>query len=147
MTWVLLHTIGASGKSLRQFAGLLRGAGVDALVDVRLRNTSQLAGWSKRDDLAYALELLGVEYDHRPELGPSDQLLDAFRRGLTFDEYAPAYRALIAERGVLPDALAGLAQYQRPALLCACPTPDRCHRRLLAEALAELDPGLQLRHL
>ncbi|HEY3108381.1 MAG TPA: DUF488 domain-containing protein [Chloroflexota bacterium] len=143
----ILHTIGASGKSLRQFAGLLRGAGVDAVVDVRLRNTSQLAGWSKRDDLAYGLELLGVEYEHRPELGPSDRLLDAFQRGLGFDEYAPAYRALIAERGVLPEALARLGRYQRPVLLCACPTPDRCHRRLLAEALAELDPGLRVRHL
>jgi uncharacterized protein (DUF488 family) len=144
---MLLHTIGASGKSLREFAGLIRDAGVDAVVDVRRRNSSQLAGWSKRDDLAYLLELLGVAYDHRPELGPSDRLLDAFRRGLPFEEYAPAYRALIAERGVLPEALERLRQHQRPALLCACPTAERCHRRLLAEALLELDPRLQVRHL
>ena len=144
---MLLHTIGTSGKSLRQFAGLIRDAGVDAVVDVRRRNTSQLAGWSKRDDLAYALELIGVDYQHRPDLGPSDQLLDAFHRGLAFEEYAPAYRALIAERGVLPAALEQLERRQRPALLCACPTPARCHRRLLAEALTELRPGLQLRHL
>jgi uncharacterized protein (DUF488 family) len=144
---MLLHTIGASGKSLRQFAGLLRDAGVDALVDVRRRNTSQLAGWSKRDDLAYALELIGVDYRHRPDLGPSDELLDAFHRGLAFEQYAPAYRALIAERGVLPEALVELERHARPALLCACPTPDRCHRRLLAEALAELRPGLSVRHL
>jgi uncharacterized protein (DUF488 family) len=144
---MLLHTIGASGKSLRQFATLLRDAGVDAVVDVRRRNTSQLAGWSKRDDLAYALELIGLDYQHRPDLGPTDQLLDAFHRGLAFEQYAPAYQALIAERGVLPEALAQLERYERPALLCACPTPDRCHRRLLAEALAELRPGRPVRHL
>jgi uncharacterized protein (DUF488 family) len=147
MTPMRLYTIGASGKTLRQFAGLVRDAGVDTVVDVRRRNTSQLAGWSKRDDLAYVLELIGVDYQHRPDLGPSDQLLDAFHHGLAFEEYAPAYRALIAERGVLPEALAQLGRHERPALLCACPTPDRCHRRLLAEALAELRPGLSVRHL
>jgi uncharacterized protein (DUF488 family) len=144
---MLLHTIGSGRTSLRQFVGRLREAGVDAVVDARLRNTSQLAGWSKRDDLAFLLGELGFVYEHRPELGPSDALLDAFQRGIAFEEYEPAYRALLAERGVLPEALERLRRYQRPALLCACPTPARCHRRLLAEALVELDPGLEVRHL
>jgi uncharacterized protein (DUF488 family) len=147
MPQVILHTIGTSGKSLRQFADRLRAAEVDAVVDVRLRNTSQLAGWSKRDDLAYVLELLGVEYRHEPELAPTDELLSAFQRGRAFDQYAPAFRALIAERGALPAALARLERHHRPALLCACLTPARCHRRLLAEALVELAPGLEVRHL
>jgi len=144
---MLLHTIGTGRSSLRHFVARLRAAGVDAIVDVRRRNTSQLAGWSKRDDLAYVLELLGIAYEHRPELGPTDELLDAFRGGLDFADYAPAYRALLPERGVLPDALARLRRHARPTLLCACPTPERCHRRLLAEALAELDPTLEPRHL
>lgn len=144
---VTLHTVGTGRKSLRQFVGLLREAGVDAVVDTRLRNTSQLAGWSKRDDLAFALELAGIAYLHRPELAPTDALLDGFRRDQAWEAYAPAYNALIAERGVLPDALALLRAHRRPCLLCACPTPQRCHRRLLAEMLAELEPNLIVTHL
>jgi uncharacterized protein (DUF488 family) len=144
---MILHTIGTGGKPLRRFVEELRGAGVDAVIDVRRRNTSQLAGWSKREDLAYILELVGVDYHHRPDLGPTDELLDAFRRDHDFAAYEPAFRALIAERGVLPDALDFLGRHQRPCLLCACRTPAQCHRRLLAEMLADLDPDLPVVHL
>ena len=74
-----LYTIGFTQLSLSDFVGLLRAAGVDAVVDTRLRNTSQLAGWAKRDDLAFLLrEGFGIAYEHVTPFAPSDALLDGY---------------------------------------------------------------------
>lgn len=144
---MILYTIGFTQKSLRQFVELLREAGVDGVVDVRLSNISQLSGFAKRDDLAYVLELVGIGYLEEKRLAPAAPLRDAYRRDHDWDTYAAGYRALLAERP-LAAVLAGIAaRFERPCLLCAEPTPDRCHRRLAAEALARLRPGLEVRHL
>lgn len=143
-----LYTIGFTRLALAEFIGLLRGAGVDALVDVRLRNTSQLAGWAKRDDLAFILrEGFGIAYEHVPLFAPTDELLDGYRDGGGWDEYALAYRALLAQRPTAATARDLLARYRAPCLLCSEPTADRCHRRLLAEYLAELLDGIVIEHL
>lgn len=142
-----LFTIGFTQKSLRQFIGLLREVGVDAVVDIRLNNTSQLAGFAKRDDLAFILEACGIGYAEEKRLAPTAALLDAYHRDHDWDAYEPAYRALLASRD--PSAiLADLeARFERPCLLCAEPEPGHCHRRLAAEAFAALCPGLEVRHL
>lgn len=142
-----LYTIGFTQKSLRQFIGLLREAGVDAVVDIRLNNTSQLAGFSKRDDLAFILDACGIGYAEEKRLAPTAELLNAYHRDRDWDAYEPVYRALLASRD--PAAiLADLeARYARPCLLCAEAGPERCHRRLAAEAFAALHPGLEVRHL
>lgn len=142
-----LLTIGFTQKSLRQFIGLLREAGADAVVDIRLNNTSQLAGFAKRDDLAFILEACGIGYAEEKRLAPTAELLDAYHRDHDWNAYEPAYRALLATRdptAILDDLE---ARYEQPCLLCAEPEPDRCHRRLAAEAFAALRPGLEVRHL
>lgn len=142
-----LYTIGFTQKSLRQFADLLRGAGVDGVVDIRLNNISQLAGYAKRDDLAYILELLGIGYLDEKRLAPSADILDRYHRDHDWLAFERAFRALLAERP-LPDVLAGIAaRFQRPCLLCAEPEPDHCHRRLVAEAFQRLQPDLPVQHL
>ena len=142
-----LFTIGTNGKSLRRFAELLRGAAVDSVVDVRLNNTSQLAGYAKRDDLAFVLELLGIAYEHHPELAPDDELLASYRKSKDSDAYADGFRRLIQERDMLSIGKEILTKWQRLCLLCSEDDPQNCHRRLVAEHWAERIPGVEIEHL
>ena len=84
-----LTTIGFTKKSARRFFETLRAAGVRRVVDVRLNNVSQLAGFAKRKDLEYFLdEIGGIGYAHLPELAPTREMLDAFKkRGGSWREY------------------------------------------------------------
>jgi uncharacterized protein (DUF488 family) len=143
-----IYTIGHTRKSLRQFIGLLQEDGVDAVIDVRLRNTSQLAGFAKRDDLAFLLrEGFGIAYEHVVELAPTAEILDAYKKDHDWPAYERAYAQLLAEREALAIGRQLLERYQRPCLLCAEDTPDHCHRRLLAEYLAERIGNLEIVHL
>ncbi|MFL5803950.1 MAG: DUF488 family protein [Roseiflexaceae bacterium] len=143
-----LYTIGFTQLPLAEFIGLLRGAGVDAVVDIRLRNTSQLAGWAKRDDLSFLLrEGFSIAYEHVPLFAPTDELLDRYHADRDWDAYVPVYRALLAARPILELGRDLLDRYRAPCLLCSEPTPDRCHRRLLAEYLAEHLHGVVVTHL
>lgn len=143
-----IYTIGYTRKSLRQFIGLLREAGVEAVIDVRLRNTSQLAGFAKRDDLAFLLRQgFGIAYEHVVELAPTAEILDAYKKDHDWSAYERAYQQLLAERDALVIGQQLLARYQRPCLLCAEDTPRHCHRRLLAEYLAERISDLEIVHL
>jgi uncharacterized protein (DUF488 family) len=143
-----VYTIGFTQRTAASFFGALRDAGIGRLLDVRLNNTSQLAGFAKRDDLAYFLrELCGVEYLHEPLLAPSQALLDHIRK-LKGDwgEYERNYLALLAERQVEQrlsrDILSGPT-----VLLCSEAKADRCHRRLALKYLAEKWGGIQPVHL
>lgn len=143
-----IFTIGFTKKSLEQFIHLLQEAAVDAIVDVRLRNTSQLAGFAKRDDLAFLLrEGFHIEYEHRPELAPTPEILDAYKTDGDWPAYERAFRSLLAERRA--EAIGGeiLTRYRCPCLLCAEPTADHCHRRLVAESWAAHLPHLEVVHL
>lgn len=143
-----LYTIGFTKKSAAQFFGLLQQSGARRLADVRLNNVSQLAGFAKRDDLAYFLErICGMEYVHLPQLSPTREMLDAYRKGhKDWATYAGQYLALLAAREVaanpeLPPLL------DNACLLCSEASPDRCHRRLAAEYLARQWGGGEIVHL
>jgi len=143
-----IYTIGYTKKSLQQFIGLLQEAGVDAVIDVRLRNTSQLAGFAKRDDLAFLLrECFGIAYEHLLELAPTAEILDAYKKDHDWSAYEREYPQLLAERDALAIGRQLLERYQRPCLLCSEDTPNHCHRRLLAEYLAERIRDLEIMHL
>lgn len=141
-------TIGHTKKTLERFIRLLREADVDAVVDIRLRNTSQLAGFAKRDDLAFLLrEGFGIEYEHRPDLAPSAEILDAYKLDKDWLAYESAFRPLLEERGAEAIGWEVLSRYGRPCLLCAEPMPEHCHRRLVAEWWAEQLSDLEVIHL
>jgi uncharacterized protein (DUF488 family) len=143
-----LYTVGHTQKTLERFIRLLQEAGVDAVVDIRLRNTSQLAGFAKRDDLAFLLrEGFAIEYEHRPDLAPTAEILDDYKTGGDWPAYEQAFLPLLAERGAESIGRELLARYRNPCLLCAEPVPDRCHRRLLAEWWAERLPNVEVIHL
>jgi uncharacterized protein (DUF488 family) len=142
-----IYTIGFTQKPLRKFVGLLQSAGVDAVIDVRLRNVSQLAGWAKRDDLAYVLELLGIAYEHQPDLAPTAEILDAYRAGDDWQTYIEKFLPLMAQRNTQTLGHELLQRHQAPCLLCSEATPEQCHRRLVAEYWAGQIPDLAIVHL
>ncbi len=142
-----VFTIGFTKKSLREFIESLRASGVRRIIDVRLRNTSQLAGWSKQPDFAYLLESgFGIAYEHHPEFAPTDDILDAYKNGADWAKYETQFNELLKARAPQTQARELLAK-EAICLLCAEPTPERCHRRLVAEYLRELQPETEIKHL
>jgi uncharacterized protein (DUF488 family) len=143
-----LYTIGHKGKPLRTFMGQLRDAAVDLVVDVRLRNTSQLLGYTKQDDLAFLLsEGFGIAYEHHPELAPTTEILLAYRETGDWAAYEAQFRPLLTVRAASGIGRDIFARSHAPCLMCAEPTPERCHRRLIAEHWAKYISDLDTIHL
>jgi uncharacterized protein (DUF488 family) len=141
-----LFTIGFTKSSAESFFSRLREAGVTRVVDVRISNTSQLSGFAKRDDLAFFLrELGGIEYEHRLELAPSEELFKAYRGGGTWEDLESGYRALLRERAV--ETSIDPSDLDGAALLCSEAGPEQCHRRLAAEHLAAAWSDVTVTHL
>jgi uncharacterized protein (DUF488 family) len=143
-----IFTIGFTKKTAAEFFGILKTNGIQRLIDVRLNNVSQLAGFSKRDDLAYFLhEICGIEYVHEPLLAPTQEMLDAFKKGKgSWEEYETQFLALMAERKV--EDTIDRALFASPAvLLCSEPTPEHCHRRLVLQFLGQKWTDVEARHL
>jgi uncharacterized protein (DUF488 family) len=143
-----VYTIGFQRKPLSEFITLLRQAGVDAVIDIRLRNTSQLAGYTKRDDLAFLLqEGFGIAYEHHPELAPDDAIFEAYRQDKDWASYEEQFNPLLAERQAENVGQGILSRYAAVCLLCSELTADQCHRRLVAEYWADHLPDLTVVHL
>ena len=143
-----VYTMGYKGKSLQVFIDHLRAANVDAVIDIRLRNTSHLAGYTKRDDLAFLLrEGFGIAYEHHPELAPTAEIREAYLADGDWAAYERQFVPLLVERQAEIVGQHILARYRTPCLLCAEAKPDHCHRRLVAEYWAANFPGLVVGHL
>jgi uncharacterized protein (DUF488 family) len=142
-----IFTIGFTKKTAKDFFGKLQSAGVRRLIDVRLNNTSQLAGFTKRDDLKFFTEIIcGIDYLHLPELAPTAEIPDPYkkRRG-DWSIYERAFIELMSARKIetiiRPDELDGAC------LLCSEEQPHHCHRRLVAEYLREKWGNVEIQHL
>lgn len=142
-----IFTIGFTQKSAARFFELLRAAGVKRLLDVRLNNVSQLAGFTKRGDLEYfCREILGIDYVHRPVLAPTQALLDQYKkRKGDWGDYEAAFLDLMAKRRV--ETTLDRAELDGACLLCSEPTAEKCHRRLVAEYLARKWEDVEVLHL
>lgn len=126
-------TIGFSKKNLRKFVELLESNNVEKLVDIRLNNTSQLAGYSKKDDLEYVMELRKIEYVHEPILAPTEDILKDYKnKKISWEDYEKRYKNLLKERKV-EEIINGIIGNKVICLLCSEEKPHHCHRRLLAE--------------
>jgi len=146
---VEVFSIGLSGRSAESFFGALRDAEVKRVLDVRLHNTSNLAGYGKAAHLPYFLrELCGAEYEHEPLLAPSAELFDGLKKTktLSWEEYEAGIRDLLAERRVQERLDPGDFAV-RTALLCACSEAANCHRRIVLEYLDAAWGGLEIVHL
>ena len=143
-----VYTIGFTKTTAAEFFGKLKQAGIQRLVDVRLNNTSQLAGFAKRDDLIYFLgELCGAEYVHEPLLAPTKDILDAYKKHKgSWDDYVEQFLALMAARRIEDNISRELFSVPA-ALLCSEHTADHCHRRLVLEYLKSKWDHLDIVHL
>lgn len=142
-----LFTIGFTKKSARRFFEMLQESGAKRVIDVRLNNVSQLAGFAKKDDLAYFLkEICAMEYRHLPELAPSVELLDEYRKTKPdWKTYETRFRALLGQRrieDVMPKEVIADG-----CLLCSEDKPQYCHRRVVADYLKDHWGDVEIIHL
>lgn len=146
-TAITLYTIGFTQKSAEEFFGLLTSAGVKKVVDIRLHNTSQLAGFAKRDDLRYFLEAIGdIDYELEPMLAPTEELMDDYKKKrIKQPEFAERFLALMRERGI--ESQIDAATLDGACLLCSEVKPEECHRSLVAEYLKEQWGDVEIVHL
>jgi len=142
-----LFTIGFTQKSAEKFFGLLRQPGLVRLVDIRLNNVSQLAGFAKKADLEYfAKTINGIGYVHLPELAPSAEILQAYKNnGNDWASYEQQFMALLAARHI--DTSESRALLDGGCLLCSEASPVHCHRRLVAQHLQARWGDLEIQHL
>ena len=142
-----LYTIGFTKKTAETFFNLLRTNGIKKVIDVRLENTAQLAGFSKKDDLQFFLkEICQCGYEHRPNWAPTKDLLKRYQDKQTpWNDYETEFAGIMQAR----DAMANLelAAVEDCCLLCSEPTPEHCHRRLLAERIKMKFPNIRIIHL
>jgi len=147
MTEIRLFTIGFTKKTAERFFSLLKDAGVKTVLDVRLNNSSQLAGFAKKDDLQFFLKAVcNIEYRHLPELAPTKEILDAYKASKkNWALYEARFLDLMKQRQVeqvlTPEMLSDAC------LLCSEHETQFCHRRLVSECLQKHHPEITVVHL
>lgn len=142
-----IFTIGFTKKSAEEFFTRLKEASVRRVVDVRLNNTSQIAGFAKARDLEFFLRaIVGIDYLHVPELAPTQEILDDFVKAKgAWSEYVRRFTELMETRRVAETVRRALLDGD--CLLCSEDTPEHCHRRLVAEHLQEQWGDVEIVHL
>jgi len=144
---IKVFTIGYAGKNARQFFSILAKAGIRKVIDVRLYNTSQLAGFTKKQDIEYFLRaIVGAKYTHLPIMAPTKQLLNDYKKGLiSWQQYETQFNSIIAQRQIDKHIEPGAMDMS--CFLCSEATAGNCHRRLVAEYLTGLWPNISIHHL
>ena len=145
---VNLFTIGFTQKKAEQFFETLIKAGVKRVIDTRLNNVSQLAGFAKKSDLQYFLQKIGgIEYIHILDLAPTKDILDAYKKKeISWDSYEQKFNQLITQRQI--ERKLSIDIIDKSCLLCSELKPHNCHRRLVAEYLQiNLEKNIKIHHL
>lgn len=144
-----IFTIGFTKKNAQRFFELLHESGAKRVVDVRLNNVSQLAGFAKRDDLAYFLnQICGIEYVYMPELAPTQSMLNEYKKNNgDWGIYERQFLDLMAQRQI--EKTVSREIIYEGCLLCSEDKPHHCHRRLVAEYLRQKwsEPATEIKHL
>ena len=141
-----IFTIGFSQKSAEQFFNLLVKNNVKKLIDIRLNNKSQLAGFANAKHLPYFLKLHNIKYDYKPELAPSKELLNGYKdKSISWEEYIKVYNQILIDRDILQNI--SFEELDNAVLLCSEPTAEQCHRRLLSEYLSKHLGNITIKHL
>ena len=144
---IKIFTIGFTKKSAETFFTRLKKSGVKRIVDVRLNNVSQLAGFAKKDDLRYfAKSICDLDYVHVPTLAPTQDILNAYKKQKgDWSLYERQFLTLIKDRKIEDkisrDTLDG------GCLLCSEEKPHHCHRRLVAEYLKDAWGDVEIEHI
>lgn len=144
-----IFTIGFTKMTAEEFFTCLERNHVKKVVDVRLYNTSQLLGFSKYPDIEYFLRnLSGIDYIHDLEFAPSEKILDYYKKKyIDWEGYEEAFAALMRVRDIDEHILKNYADADNICLLCTEVSPENCHRRLVAEKIAEVLGDVEITHL
>ena len=144
---IKLYTIGFTEKTAEKFFTLLQQAGVKKILDIRINNISQLAGFAKGKDLVYfAKAIVGADYEHNVDLAPTKELLKDYRdKKIEWSHYEKEYLDILDKRNTLKKL--ELDKWDGVCLLCSEHQPELCHRRLLAEYLQKANPEIEIIHL
>ncbi len=144
---IKIFTIGFAGKTAEQFFKLLLDADVKKIIDTRVNNLSQLAGYAKAKDLEYFAYAIGkIRYEHLLEFAPTKELLSMYRdHTISWEDYEVAYHQLLEDRKILDTT--DVSAFDHCVLLCSENEPDHCHRRLLAEYLQKENKTIEIIHL
>jgi len=142
-----IYTIGFAEKTAKEFFTTLKHNQIKKLFDVRLNNTSQLAGFTKKQDLEYFLEeICKIKYFHRPDLAPTKEMLNGYKKNeIPWSVYEKKYLDLLSQRYIAHKI--GLEELNMSCFLCSEPKPDHCHRRLLVEYLKSAHGDAIIKHL
>ena len=142
-----LFTIGFTGKNAEKFFSLLESSEANKLIDIRINRTSQLAGFTKEQDLEFFLpKIVGMQYQVWDDLAPTKELLASYRdKEILWEEFAQKYQDLINFRGTLEKS--SQTDFENAVLLCSEHEPEKCHRTLLAELITQKFPLLGVTHL
>lgn len=142
-----IFTIGFTSKSAKTFFELLERSKVKTIVDTRISNMSQLAGYTKGTDLSFfARRVANIGYEHKIDFAPTKELLDRYRKKqMSWAEYEIEYLNLLDMRNIKSKVI--IEQLNHSCLLCSEHLPDKCHRRLLAEYSQKASSGVQIIHL
>jgi uncharacterized protein (DUF488 family) len=141
--------MGFAQKNAKAFFELIRKNKIEIVVDVRLNNKSQLAGFTKGNDLSYFLkEICDCEYQHCIDFAPTKEILDDYKKkGATWSQYVERFIPLMEKRNAVDIFFKKFEKYENLCLLCSEPTPEQCHRRLLAELIQEKNKNIIIKHL
>jgi len=144
---IKLYTIGFTKKNAREFFSLLESNNVKNIVDTRVNNSSQLAGFAKASDLEFfAKKIANISYEHQLDFAPTKELLSRYRKGkMTWEEYEDEYLNLLDIRQIRKKI--EIEKLHENCLLCSEHTVEKCHRRLLAEYLKETNSNIEIIHL
>lgn len=144
-----LYTIGFTKKSAEEFFTLLEKNNVQTLIDVRLNNTSQLAAFSKFPDIEFFLKKISnIEYKHEVLFAPEESTLSRYKKKeIDWNEYVSEFNDTMKSRSIREYIKGKYDMSRTLCLLCSEPTPEQCHRRLIAEIFAEVFPGVNIIHI
>lgn len=144
---IKIFTIGFTSKTASQFFNLLRNNGVEKIIDTRINNVSQLSGFAKGNDLAFfAKEIGNMGYEHNIDFAPTKDLLSDYRdKKINWEKYEVEYLNLLDRRKIIQKI--EIEDLHHNCLLCSEHTPEKCHRRLLAEYLKSVRNDIEIVHL
>ncbi len=134
---LVVFTIGHSTRPIEDFIAMLRGHGVQRLIDVRTVPRSRRNPQYAQENLPGHLRAAGIAYEHRAGLGgfrrTSEDSPNKGWRNTSFRGYADYMQTEDFEREL--QWLIDTARREQVATMCAEAVPWRCHRSLIADAL------------
>ena len=142
---MILYTMGFTKKNAKEFFDSIKEKNIEILIDIRLNNKSQLAGFTKGPDLMYFLgKICNCDYIHCIEYAPTKEILDSYKDGvISWNQYENLYIPLMQKRNACETFMNKFSKYSKVCLLCSEPTPEKCHRRLFAEMICQYSENVE----